>query len=669
MKFSRLQACCYVVALQSPQAIAEIAAVASQSLDDELKFLQAEAYVITASKVLEHKDRSISTISIITQEQIKQLGAKDLQDVLSTVPGINTIQGGFGAKQIGMRGITSQFSEKVLILLNGHPLDHNLTNGGSSSIYDNIALDNVKRIEIVRGPGSLLYGANAFMGTINIITKHVDDQQGLEATATGGSFGSQQYNVYSATKIQDVKVTANGNFAQTDGIQGKLGDSAVQSNLSGQKYDLDLNLEYQDWNFTGHFADKETGSFAGFSENLLTDATRHYQDYFFILKYQHDLTDKLKFDINGYHDNFNFDNMLPLWPSQAKYDPTVCGATTSAYCYNHNQITNTKSGAEAQFTYQWFDNNQLVVGFKGETQDQFDITHTYGPTAADQVPYNPAFAKGKHRTLASGFVQDIWDVLPNLRFSAGARYDRYSDFGNTFNPRAGFNWEFLDGYILRFSYGTSFRAPTFGETGGTNAALLGNINLQPEMISTNEIGFIANPIQGLSTSITAFDSTISNMIRYSAGGYTNSGGATSQGVEIETKYYYSDASYLAVNYTLQKVQDAMTQQDLRNVPNHFGNVMLNQELVSNISLLTHVFIKGDVTPSAVPSVPIASYALLNSTLLAKDVVKDVTLSASVYNWLDTVYYDPAQYSHKASGWQGNLPTPERSVFIRASFKY
>ena len=632
---------------------AENLSSANNGLDEELKFLQAESYVITASKVLELKDRSIATVSLITQEQIRALGAKDLQDVLYTIPGITTTQTPWGAKQITMRGIGSEFSEKVLILLNGHPLDHDITNGGSTDIYDNIALDNVKRIEIVRGPGSLLYGANAFLGTINIITKNADDQTGTAVTAGGGSFGTQQYNVYTASKINDLKVTANANVQATDGISRNFKNTNVSSSLDSEKYDIDLNLAYQNWNFTGHFANKNTGTFAGFNENLQTNAARNYQDYFFILGYKNNLSDKLNIDIKAYHDNFNFDNIIPF----------------ASDFYLNTGITNTKTGSEAQLSYQWFDNNQLIVGFKGETQNQFDITHTAGPTPLIQTPVTQPYAIDKDRTLASGFVQDIWDILPNLRFSAGARYDHYSDFGNTFNPRVGFNWEIKEGYILRYSFGTAFRAPTFGETNGTYQALLGNTNLRPETISTNEIGLNLNPIKSISTAFTLFESNITNIIhKDNINGnnsvFVNGGSALSKGIEVEAKYHYLEGSYIGFNFTSQKVNDNVTQQMVSGVPNYFGNVMVNHQFSPNYSLLTHVYVKGNQLAAATnPGGNISSYALLNTTLLAKNLVKDLSLSASVYNWLDKDYQDPALYL------RGNYPNPGRSVFIRAEYKF
>jgi outer membrane cobalamin receptor len=650
---------CGVLALGLPlgSALSQAQAALAESaeLDDELKFLHAESFVITASKVLEPIDRSISTVTIITADQIRAMGAKTLLDVLYTVPGVNTTQTGFGGREIAIRGIKTPSSEKVLLLLNGHPLDHNLTNGGSTDLYDNIALDNVQRIEIVRGPGSALYGANAFLGMINILTNTAKDRQGVEVAATGGSFDTQQYNVYAAKQAGDFSATVNANVHVTGGIDGKFENTDVRSNLDENKYDFHLNLDYRDWSFDGHFSRKETGTFAGFADTLLlTDSKRNYDDYFFIVGYKHDITDKLNIDIKAYHDHFDFDNLIDIVPG----------------LYLRTGITNTKTGGEALVSYELFESNKLIFGIKGEKQEQFDVSHTSGSSPNAQTAFSPKFAQDMDRTLFSAYAEDIWDIVPSFRLTAGARYDRYSDFGNTFNPRAGFNWEFLDGYILKFSYGTAFRAPTFGEIGGTSQYLLGSSTIMPEKIRTYEVGLTGNPIRALNTGVTLFHSRIDGIIGWQPvpgrpGETTigNGGGVTSEGLEFEAKYGYMEGSYLAVNYTLQDNVTLHSDQKLPNVPQHLGNVMLNQQITRHISLFTNLFIKGDtLRESGDNRNGVASYAIVNATLRAKDLWKGLELSASVYNLLDHDYKDPALV-------YGDFPTPGRSAFVRASYSF
>ncbi len=166
------------------------------ALEEEIKYLHAEAYTVTASKILENIDKSVATVSVIDSQQIRTMGARNLLDVLRIVPGLGITQSEQGFAEVEARGVrTAITSPKILLMINGHPLDHNLQNGGGFYAYDTTPVDDIKKIEIVRGTGSALYGANAFLAIINIITKQADDVKGVEMTARGGSFGSQQYNV------------------------------------------------------------------------------------------------------------------------------------------------------------------------------------------------------------------------------------------------------------------------------------------------------------------------------------------------------------------------------------------------------------------------------------------------------------------------------------------
>ncbi|MGZ5621915.1 MAG: TonB-dependent receptor plug domain-containing protein, partial [Methylobacter sp.] len=170
------------------------AAAPNDDLEKELAYLAAERQVVvTASKMEEPVDKTIATTTVITQDDIAHIGARNLLDVLRLVPGIGITQTQFGWREIEVRGIKTLASEKVQIMLNGHPLDHNLQNAGSTWVYDDLPVDTIKRVEVVRGPGSALYGANAFLAVINIITQNAKDLSGLHTSAGWGSFDTQQY--------------------------------------------------------------------------------------------------------------------------------------------------------------------------------------------------------------------------------------------------------------------------------------------------------------------------------------------------------------------------------------------------------------------------------------------------------------------------------------------
>ena len=165
---------------------------AEAALEEELRYLKAETYVLTPSRIPEKIKKTAATITVITDRQIRQMGARHIMDVLQTVPGIGLYYVWDGSYIIDVRGFGAGFSNNhILFMINGHPLYDNYV-GGAGYFHDTHIIDNIKRIEVVRSPGSALYGANAFLGVINIITKEAEDIDGVELTTRAGSYDTQQ---------------------------------------------------------------------------------------------------------------------------------------------------------------------------------------------------------------------------------------------------------------------------------------------------------------------------------------------------------------------------------------------------------------------------------------------------------------------------------------------
>ena len=142
-------------------------------------------------------DDEPGTVYVVTEEDIRRSGARGLHEVLETVPGLEVVTDNLGRGRVIVRGVpgalTSGGSENVLVLLNGLKLNENIT-GGAFAVNLDLPVDNIKRIEVVRGPGSALYGAGAFLGVINIVTEGVDTFRRDELTLGGGSFRTFLYN-------------------------------------------------------------------------------------------------------------------------------------------------------------------------------------------------------------------------------------------------------------------------------------------------------------------------------------------------------------------------------------------------------------------------------------------------------------------------------------------
>ena len=149
------------------------------SLDD---LLNVTVSIAAAGRILSLEEAP-GIVSVITKEDIRRLGARTLEDVLETSPGFEVLVDSLGRGRVAVRGIVGPSSENVLILFNGHRLNNDI-DGGVTLINLDIPVGNIEKIEIIRGPGSAVFGANAFAGVINIVTQTSTTFNGIEFDAS-----------------------------------------------------------------------------------------------------------------------------------------------------------------------------------------------------------------------------------------------------------------------------------------------------------------------------------------------------------------------------------------------------------------------------------------------------------------------------------------------------
>ena len=641
-------------------------------LDDELKFLAAERQlVITASKQEENVSKTIATTSIITQEDIRQIGARNLLDALKLIPGLGITESMLGVREIEVRGVKSLASEKVLFMLNGHPLDHNLQNAGSTWVYDDLPVDNIKRVEVIRGPGSALYGANAFLAVINIITMTAKDLNGFQASTGFGSFDTQQYRAGWGKQFSNTAEAAvNFNYSSTNGIQAPvsqdiLGSSGLapgNTQLKEGRTDLEWNLGYNDFKLDGRFINKPTGAFVGAAYALSDQSKQNYEDYFLRLSRNFNITEKLSINTQAYHDSFSFDNTFQLLPNQ----------------FTRSALVDNRNGGEIQTNYKITNKQNLIAGFSYSEDIQSNLLSEAGPNTYQMVN-TPLFGSNRIRTRWGLYAQDVWDPFDNLRLTIGGRYDQYNDFGGTFNPRLGFNWEFIKNYSIKSSYGTAYRAPSFGEMDlRNNPVLAGNPNLLPEQAQTFEAGLIGHPTTNLMaqatyyhTDITQIISTIPGTITQSE--YANNGHMLSEGVELESRYDFEGqlkGSYISSNVVYQHtIQNNLQVPD---VPNARANLIANWAYDRQWSVYGHMLFK-DSTIRTIGDIrsDVPSYAVFDLSLLGKQFLnKRFDVSFTIYNLLDKRVYDPSPLTAGNGNYQlSDYQQSGRAFFGHINLRY
>ncbi len=671
-----------------------------EALEEELSWLKEETYVISASRVKEDIDKTASSISVIDEEMIEKIGANNILELLEIVTGLEVTQSNIFIEELGIRGVKDFTSKQILFMVDGHSLDGNLLNGGATSNFSEMSLDNIKRIEIIKGPASALYGGNAFTGLINIITKDAEDIDGVELKLKGGSYGYRETNILFGEKFGDLSVVGNLNFKAFDGekdlVQKDILGRSGETDPYHQSIKADLKMDYQNFYLQSIFTKRKDGSYYGVNGAMVDDTKTKFDYLALEFGYKKAFSERLNILTRFYTDILSFDNDRGIYPEgyQPQVDINTMIAMNPALAQQMggvpqipifangmnviNRLTNQKDGAEALFTYRPLENYTIVFGGTYEKHKQYDVESyqdfnpetpipTPLPSMRDYTGTEFSFAPEVSREMWAGYINNIYDVTDSLRVTVGGRYDDYSDFGSNFAPRGGVSWQINREHILKFMYGEGFRTPTFAEYYNRHIAITGNQNLQPEYVSTYETS-LHSKFNKLETTLALFQNDFRDLISQEGTIYRNIGEAETKGVEVEAKYNLNRGSYIMANYTYQLATDKLNNTSLPDVATHKGNIFFNQRVSQNINIFTHIFLKGETERADGDSrEPLSGYALLNLSLNAKDIfLKNLQFQLSLRNIFDKDAYSPSYF----------LKTPEddyrrdgRNLFLEVKYRF
>jgi len=638
------------------------------ALQEEIQWLQEESYVTTATKTLENIKKSGATVSIITDSDLKNMGARNLMDALKRLPGLGINQTNVGNTSVEVRGVKTDFGEKVLFLINGHPSNNNLVNGGASSSYDTIMIDNIKRVEVIRGPGSALYGANAFVAVINIITKTAKDVDGTTVAIGAGSYDSKKLNVLYGNRSGKLNVAANFNIFDTDGFKGDVESDAIgasgQSDYWNQRYDFGFQLGYENFTLNGKYLKRQAGAYVGVINALSDDSEQEYIEYFLDFGYRKSFSSQLTLSSKLYLDHFEFDN---LWEALPESNASPDGLLL------RSPIEHDKFGTEVQLEYQLSSQHKFLGGLMAEHQSQYNVAlfTNNGSGPLQDISSIANWNISKNRDILAAFAQDIWDINKELRLIVGARYDHYSDFGGTFNPRTSLMWEFRDHYNFIATYGSAFRAPTFGDLYNTNnSAIVGNPNINPEEIDTIELGVNGDITKRMKAGITLFQNKIEEVITSEPGQnatkvYGNSGELKVQGAEIEFFSRLRNGSNFAINYTYQYPVDQVTNKRVAEVPIHKANASFNFRHSRFVNMYAGLMYRGSLNRAEGDTRSnVDDFFTLDLALTVQNYIKNLEMKASIYNFFDKNYFDASPSGVMVS----DYPKPGRNLMVELSYK-
>lgn len=643
--------------------------------------------------------RAPAVATVITAEDIRAMGATDLDDVLKTVPGIHVSRNVQGYNPLFVvRGIYSEFNPQTLVLQNGVPMTMMFI-GNRGNIWGGLPLENVARIEVIRGPGSALYGADAYSGVINIITKSAADIAGTEFglragsnktwdtwTQYGGKMGTLDVAAYLQVGATDGFRRTIDSDAQTlvDQVSGTAPASLAPGSVNTGREAVDAGLEIGRDKLrlrTGYRLRNDVGLGGGASSALDPDSTARTERFNADLSWNDvELADDLRLGMS-----LSFLKYVTTYPTLLQlYPPGSWGGAFPNGMLGAPNTWERQLRASAVLTYTGWSGHQWRVGVGHDDLDMYrtqEFKNFTLPAVAAPVPTPGAevlpfpvaesFSTPHRRKVRYAYVQDEWSFARDWALTAGVRRDVYSDFGGTTNPRVALVWDASLDLTAKVLYGRAFRAPSFSEKYSINNPVLrGNPDLKPEIINTLETAFSwqARPDTQLQLSLFRYD--MKDIIRTAGFPATrsNSGEQHGHGFELEATHDLRGNLRLQGHYAFQRSTDDTTGQDAGYAPRHqlFGR--MDWGFASGLVLGGQVNrVAGRERAPGDTRSPIKDYTTVDLTLRARRLVADWDFSASVRNLFDADVREPSLYSpgHPTPVLiQNDLPMAGRTLYLQ-----
>ena len=392
--------------------------------------------VVTASRKSETLLKTAAATHVITQEDIRRMGATSLPEVLRGVPGLQVAQIDSNNWAISIRGLNDRFSNNLLVMIDGRSIYNPLFGGVYWNMHETL-LEDIERIEVVRGPGGTLWGANAVNGVINIITKNAKDTQGAQFTLLGGS----QEGIFSARyggKVNDQ--ISYRFFTRGKNVQQFNDTPLYQANdhwrdlASGFRVDGDMDAGSK-WTLQGGYNTGHANQLTS-STSLIPPATLPVADG---VNYQ---SGNIQF---RWEKQFSEDNK---WRAQSYYDFFGRHALAAT-----NRIHTVDLEIQNQLKFAALQKHEFVwgVGYRAVV-DELESSFT--------VAFDP---RHRYTRTFSAFIQDDIRLTGKLKFTVGSKVENNSYTGFEFQPNARMLFEINERNSVWAAVSRAVRVPTRSE--------------------------------------------------------------------------------------------------------------------------------------------------------------------------------------------------------------
>ena len=512
---------------------------AMSTLEDEMEFLEEEqhiAIVVTASKHGQKITEAPAAVTVISSEDIQASGAVNIADLFRRVPGLDFMQVSARDFNLNTRGFNNTLSRRLLVLVDGRSVYLDLMGFVPWDLIQ-IPIDDIERIEVVRGPGSALYGANATSGVVNIITKSPKAISGGAIRVGYGEFNTTDVAFVAGQGFDKFGYKVSLGYYSTDAFTNpnRIGNSEFQQEdqeataqpkgTFRMQYDIDDDSR---WVMDAGYAETKGILYTGIGPLEVQEGSN---TPFFRTTYA-----KGNFYVQGFWNGLD-------------------GETIQLFTGTKNFFKTNTYDIEAQYNFQAGDSNFFVVGGNYRFSDlESDLT-----------------SKDESENLYGVYAQDEIKLSDKWTATLAARVDNDELIGTVFAPKAAILFAPNPNHSFRFSASTAYNSSSFIESyldteiipEGTSIVVdvFGNPDLDPERIVSYELGYRAFPVPEVLLDINFYYSELDDFVQFvpveyfpgttipSKQSYINAGTAEQTGVELSVEWYPTDHLSIFASYS------------------------------------------------------------------------------------------------------------------------
>lgn len=646
-----------------------------------------------------------SVTTVISAQQIKEMGANTIHQVLQSVTGIHVYPSNFNRMNpsYSIRGLHTSQNPQVLVLVNGNKTRSNWT-GAKWDLF-NTGVGIIERIEIIKGPGSAVHGADAFSGVINIVTKGYESESDNDVGVKRGSFGTSDIWTNLSTTVDGIRIYLNAQRYSTDGDDSRIVDQDVLhamglASISNAPLALDtglrttdLHLGFESEHFFGNvwYLNNKGGNGSGVAQALSTNDYTDAKSITGQLGFREKLGNATEIEGFVSYQNLEQVSLFTIFPAGMAL-PRAFDAETgapSAFTVFTDGVIGVPTllddnyNAELVVNYSGLENHKIraSVGYLQSNMDAEEWKN-FGPVAQDftedfrngeltDVSGTPfVFSPNQNRDVYYASIQDEWRLSKDWELTAGIRYDNYSDFGSTVNPRAALVWQAKHNLTLKALYGEAFRAPSIGELYAiNNPVIMGNADLDAEKVQTFELAMDYRPTFDWKVTFNIFKYQADNLIVYipQASGGSQANNAAKQdgiGFELETEWAVTENFDIKFGLAIQDSEDAITGESIADAPQKMFDFTLNWQLLATLKLhFDTQFTQDRARLVSDPRAAINDYSWSNANIIYNP-TKNLTLSLSVRNLFNQSAFEPSDGQIP-----NDYPLEERGYWISSKYHF